>query len=139
MLADHGTQTHRQLRAQFGLHVCRDEIDVAGEGSLGVAGVQRGEHQVSRLRRAQHHLGRVAITDLADQDHVGILSQSVFQSLGERGDVAPNLALRHDRPLVVGKDVFDRLFERDDPIIALLGEPLDQHGQRGGFAGARHA
>ena len=82
-LADDRPQAHRQLRPHVPLHVLREQVGEAGDRPLGVAGVQGGEDQVARLGGAQRHLGRLAVADFADQDHVGVLPQPVLEAVGE--------------------------------------------------------
>ena len=90
--------TARRLSASWyahvALHVLRKQVGEAADRPLGVAGVQRGEDEVARLGGAQGHLGRLAVADLADEDHVGVLPQPVLQPVGEGQHVGADLALR---------------------------------------------
>jgi len=92
---------------------------------------------VACLRRAQGHPGRFVIANLSNQDDVRILTQPVFQSFGERRHITAYLALCHNRAGAARENVLDRFFERDDPVISLLSEQIDQHRQRGCFPGSR--
>ncbi len=86
------------------------DIDEPGDGVGGVVRVQRREHQVSRERRLHGDLRRFLVTNLADQDDVGILPQNRAQRRGER-EAGLLLHLDLDDPL---HPVFDRVFDRDD-------------------------
>ena len=86
---------------------------------------------MSRLGRAQRHLGRLAVPNLAGQNHVGILPQGVFQAVGERVHVQADFALRYDRTRHPWKEILDRLLHRHDSIAALADQQIDDHRQGG--------
>ena len=75
------------------------------------------------------------ITDLTDEDHVGCLSQGVFQSGLERNRVVANLPLGDDT-LLVAMEKFNRILNRDD-MTRRRGVPIIDHGgQRTGLTAA---
>ena len=139
VLADNRPEAERELRPNFPLDILREEVRVARDRALGVAGVQGGEDEVPGLSHAEGHLGRVAVADLADENDVGVLPQPVFQTVGEGVHVEADLALGDDRMGQFGKQVFDRLLDRDDPVAAFSIEEVDDHRQRGSFARAGDA
>ena len=76
-------------------------------------------------------------TNFAAEDYVGILPQSVLESICKRLNVMPNFALRDNRILFSRKDIFDRIFDSNDSIATFLVEQIDNHGKRRRFAGTR--
>ena len=50
----------------------------------GVRGVERRDHEVTGEGRLHGHARRLDVTDLTDEDHVGVLAQDRLQSRGER-------------------------------------------------------
>ena len=85
-------------------------------------------------RRFDGGLERLAVADLADHDHVGILPQQRAQPLGER-----EAGLVVGLPLVdAGQRVFDRVFDGDD-VLAGLDQLAERRIQRGGLAAAGRA
>ena len=81
---------------------------------------------MARLGRTERHLRRVAIANLPDQHDVRILTQAVLEPVEEGIHVAPHLALSNDRRTSARIDVFDRLFDRDDPASAFVIEQIDE-------------
>src|SRR5256714_10402877 len=79
----------------------------------GAGGVDRGERLVAGVRRAERHPERLDISELADEDHVRVLSRGLAKRLIERDAVRAHLELR-DQRAVVGVEVFDRILDRDD-------------------------
>ena len=78
----------------------REELDHAADGLGRVDGVHRREDEVAGLGRLQRGLGRLAVAQLADQDHVRVLPERAAQRLAERLGVEPDLALVDDAVLV---------------------------------------
>ena len=68
-------QVHQQLLAAL----VGKEVDDAVERLVGAVRVQRGEAQVAGLGEGDRVLHRLAVADLADQDHVGRLAQRVLE------------------------------------------------------------
>jgi hypothetical protein len=95
--------------------------------------VQRGEHEVARLRRGQRRAYRLLVAHLTDEDHVGVLAQHPPHRAAEVHGVRADLALIDDRELVLVQ-VFDRVLERDD--VPRLGrvDVVDHRGQSGRLA-----
>ena len=60
-------------------------IGVAPDRSLRVAGVQRRKDDMPGFGRVEGHLHSIAVADLADEHHVGVLSSAYFNpSANER-------------------------------------------------------
>ena len=76
--------------------------------------MQRREHEVAGHRGLRRDLRRLAVTDLAHEDHVGVLAQKRTQRVRE-GDAALwiHLDLRDPRQLVL-----DRILDRRDVHLA---------------------
>ena len=80
------------------------------------------------------------VAHFADHDDVRVLAQNMFERVMKGKRVEADFALFDDR-LVVFKNEFDRVFQRDDVLFEIGVDVLDHRGERGGFAGtggARH-
>ena len=66
-------------------------IDDAMDRTRGIAGVQRREHEVARFGRSERGADRLGVADLADEDHVRILSQHLTHRVGEARCVLADL------------------------------------------------
>ncbi len=140
-LADDGPQAHGQLGADIALHVLGEQVGKAGDGPLGIAGVQAAEDQVPGFGGTQGHLGRFAVAYLAHQDGVRVLAQAVLQAVGKAQHIGTHLALADHRIGGPGEKVLDRLLDGDDAVAARLVQDVDDHRQGGGLArpgGAGH-
>ncbi len=81
------------------------------------------------FRRGDRRFDRFQVTQLADQNHVGVLSQRAANRLGETRHVDADFALI-DRAFDVVVIKLDRIFDRDDVVVDRLVEEVDQAGQR---------
>ena len=80
------------------------------QGRDRVGRVQRGQHEVTGQRRLHGDPGRLDVTDLSDQDDVGVLAEDRLQPGGEG---QPGLVVGLD--LVDGReDVLDGVLDRHD-------------------------
>ena len=75
-------------------------------------------------------LAAVGVGELAEHDHVGILTERVLEPRHRRRRVGAHLALVDDRALV-GVEHLDRVLDRDDVTLAVLVHVVD-HGRDGG-------
>ena len=73
-LADDAAQHARHDRADLCLLGFLEQLDEAGDRLAGVDRVHGRHDQVTRFGRLQRGLGGLAVAQLADQDHVRILS-----------------------------------------------------------------
>ena len=137
-LADHADDRRGELRAHLLLLVRREGVDDAVHRALGARGVERAKHHVARLGRRDRRLDRFEIAKLAHEDHVGVLPQRAAEGLGEARHVVADLALVH-RALLRLVVKLDRIFDRDDVVVVVGVDVVDQAGERGRFAGARRA
>ena len=90
---------------------------------------------MTRLGGLERRLGRLAVAELADQDHVRVLPQDTPKRLVERLGVDPDLALVHDAPVVVVEEL-DRILDRDDVLPAGPVDVRDHRGERRRLADA---
>ena len=125
-------------RAHLRLLDRREELDQPADRLGRVDRVHRREHEVAGLGGLQRRLGRLAVAQLADQDHVGVLAQRAAERLVERLGVEPDLALVDDAALVVVEDL-DRILDRDDVLPARPVDVADDRGERRRLAGAGRA
>ena len=106
-------QRARELLADLALAIGREHVDDAVEGLRRVVGVQRREHEVTGLGERQRDRDALGVAHLAHEHDVGVFTQRRAQRPVERLGVDADLALVHDRPLVLVQ-VLDRVFDRDD-------------------------
>ncbi|CAM3097685.1 hypothetical protein PSPL106493_06385 [Pseudomonas plecoglossicida] len=97
--------------------------------------MHRCQHQVPRFRRPQRQAYRLEISQLADHDHIRVLTQRTAQALGKVPAVSADLALV-DQAALTAVDNFHRVFEGDDVQTALTIELIDQGRQGAGLAAA---
>ena len=112
------------------LLVRREHVDDAVDRLRRVLGVQGREHEVAGLGRGDRGGDRLEVTHLADEDHVGVLTQDVLQGRREAVRVGPDLALVHDAALVLVQEL-DRVLDGHDVTGALAVHDVD-HGRQGG-------
>ena len=114
---------------QKGFHAHVDQPREAGQR---VVGVDRRQHQMTRHGRTNGDFGSLEIADLADHDHVWVLTQYGAQGAGEGiADLRMCLNLGD-----VGHLVFDRVFHRDELLDAVV-DLRERRGECGGFARPR--
>ena len=135
LLGQHRLERHGELEADLGLGVRGEHLDDAVDGVGGGAGVEGAEDQVARLGGGNGRLDGVPVAHLADEDHVGVLTQAGPQALGKAGGVLPHLPLV-DGALVRLVDILHRVLQRDDVGVLGVVDLVDQGRQRGGFTGA---
>ena len=100
--------------------------------------VQRGEHEVAGLGRAQRGVDRLLVAHLADQDHVRVLAQDAAQRALEGRGVLADLALVDDRVAVAVQEL-DRVLDRDDVLVHRPVDVVDHRRERGRLARAGRA
>ena len=105
-LRDHRLERLGQLRGRdrplLGRHHRQDALDRLGR----VGAVHRRQNLMAGIGGTQGHPHRLAVAQLADQDHVGILPQGLPQPMLERRRILAQLELR-DHGLLIGVHVFD--------------------------------
>ena len=82
LLGDDPLQRDRELGAHLGLLLGREDVDDPVDRLGGRLGVQGGEDEVAGLGRGQRRGDRLQVAHLADEDHVGVLSQGGAQGRG---------------------------------------------------------
>jgi hypothetical protein len=95
-LGDHGLERASEHRARLALLHLREEVDDAVHGLGGVHGVDRRENEVAGLGRGQGGANGLLVAHLADQDHVGVLTQDAAHRPSEALGVLADLALIDD-------------------------------------------
>ena len=109
-LRDEAAGIERQVHQQLLPALFREEIDDAVQRLVRAVRVQRREAQVPRFGELDRVLDRVAIADLADQDHVRRLAQGVLQCVVPGLGVDADFALRNDAAFM-GVHVLDRILD----------------------------
>src|SRR5205814_5680368 len=126
---------YRDLRADLLLLVRRVEGADPVDGLRGTLRVQRGEDEVTGLRRGQRGRHGLQVAQLADQDDVRVLAQRVLEGGGERAGIRPDFALV-DQAALVRVEELDRVLDGDDVRVAGPVGQVQQGGEGGGLAGA---
>ena len=131
-LGDHGAEHHGQLGADLVLLVGREGVDHTVDGLGGAQGVQGAQQQVAGFRRGDGGGNGLDITHFTQHDDVRRLAQGRAQGAGKGGSISGHFALA-DQALLVGMQVFDRIFDGDDMAAAGPVDLVHQAGQGGGF------
>ena len=76
---------------------------------------------------------RFQVAHFTDEDDVGVLTQGAADGFGKRRTINADFALIDRRFFVVVVEL-DRVFDRDDVVIDVLVDVVDQAGQRRAFA-----
>ena len=134
-LRDQRADVERQVHQQLLAALLGEEVDDAVERLVGAVGVQRRQHQVAGLGELDAVLHRLAVADLADQDHVGRLPQRVLERGVPGIGIDADLAVR-DHAALVRMHVLDRVLDRDDVAAGLVVAVADHRRQRGRLARA---
>ena len=128
-LRDDAAQRLRERDADLLLLVRREEVDDAVDRLGRVDGVQRRQDEVAGLGGGQGRADGLDVTHLADEDDVGVLAHRGTQRDREVGGVLTDLALGHDRLLVLVQDL-DRVLDGDDVDLAQRVDEVDHRRQR---------
>ena len=129
-LVEDGLEHERQLGPHLGLLVRREDVDDPVDRLRARVRVQRREGEVPRLRDRQRRLDRLQVPHLPDEHDVRVLPKDVLQGGREGVRVAPDLALVHERLLVLVQ-VLEGVLDGDDVNVTL---PVDavEHGRHRG-------
>ena len=95
--------------------------------------MQSRQHQVTGFGRGQSGADGFNVAHFSDQNHVGVLTQRIFERGSESHGVGVQFALFYQRHDVV-MNVFDRVFDGDDVFCGGPVDQIDQTGQSGGFS-----
>ena len=105
-------QPLRQHGHETGVDQIRFDADFEkpGHSAGSIIGMQRRQHQVSGEGALYRHLRRLEIADLADHDHVRIVTENMPQRAreGESGRVV------HLNLIDPGQPILDRILDGDD-------------------------
>ena len=137
-LRDDALEHAGEDRAHLRLLDRREELDQTADRLGRVDGVHRREHEVTGLGGLERRLGRLAVAELADQDHVRVLAEHAPERLVERLGVDPDLALVDDAARVVVEDL-DRVLDRDDVLPARAVDVAEHRRERRRLADAGRA
>jgi hypothetical protein len=100
--------------------------------------MQRREHEVAGVRGLERGVQCFDVPDLADQNHIRILSEHMPQRRPEGERIVADLALRDVR-LDIAVQELDGVFDRDHVYPAILVHVIDHRRKRGGFTRAGDA
>ena len=137
-LRDDPLERGGELHPDLSLLGGREDVDDAVDRARRALRVQGREHEVTGLGRGQRGRDRLEVAHLADEDHVGVLAERAAQRLGESLRVGADLALVHDRGLVLVEEL-DRVLDRDDVQRPALVDRVDHRRERRRLTGARRA
>src|SRR5579884_1135892 len=91
---------------------------------------------MARLGSSKRSMHCLRVAHFADQDHVGIASQSTVDRVRKASDVPADLSMTDDRSLWF-VPVFDRILNRDDMLCLRGVDPVDDRRKRGRFTASR--
>ena len=94
--------------------------------------MKRSKHEVARFRRGDRQLNRFEIAHFPDHDDVGIFTKRSPQRPRERIGVKVHFALIHVAASR-GDDELDRVFQRDDVVLAISVDLVNEGRQRRRF------
>ncbi len=95
--------------------------------------MERGEHEVPCLCRAESRLNGLGVAHLADENHVRVFPKRRAQRHEEARGVEAHLPLADCRQLVLVQNLY-RVLDRDDMALTRPVDVVDHGGQRGGLA-----
>lgn len=99
-------------------------------------GVQRAEDQHAHRGTGERELDRIQLAHLAQQKDIGVVAHGARQRIGKGAGGLTDLAVDNHRRLVLAHDL-DRVLDRDDVVLALLVQLIDEGGEGGGLPGAK--
>jgi len=134
-LADKSLGQHAVKRGghQEGLDA---HIQESGHGADCVVGVKRAQHQVAGESSVDGDVGGFTVTDFADEDDVGVLTDNGAEARAERhADLFVHLHLAETSRLV-----FDRVFDGDNLflVVVQLIDHAVECGRLAASGGAHH-
>ncbi len=127
-----------KLGDDLGLLVAGKDVDEAVEAFWGIDGVEGADDEMPGLGGSDGGPDRFEVAQFADEDDVGVLPQDMPEGGGEAMGIDSDLALFDDAGGVL-KNVFDRIFHRDDDAGAEPADVFDHGRERGAFARAGDA
>src|ERR1019366_5507459 len=133
-LTDDGLHAARQLTANLFAFLGLERIQDAIDGLRGVRGVERGQNQMPRVRRADGCAETDRVAHFANHDDVRVLPQNVLERVMKGEGVQADFALL-DHGLIVFENIFDRIFKGDEMFFEIGVDVFDHRRERGGFAG----
>src|SRR6266581_9730635 len=129
-LRDDGLQRGGKLQTNLFLFRRREDRDNTLNCFRGVESVQSGKNQVAGFRGEQRGGNSFEVAHFADQNHVGVLTQSGAQGSGEVRGVHFDFALV-DEALLVAVQELDGVFDSDQ-VVGAVGVDAVDHGRQGG-------
>ena len=138
LLRDDDLQIRRKPFAHLRLLHRVERADEAGDRFRRAGRVQGREREVSCLGERERGVHGRAVAHFAQQNDVGVLAQYRPQGVVEAFRVVPHLALR-DEALRGDVQVFHRIFDGEEMLLARLVDAVEDAGERRGLAAARRA
>ncbi len=120
----------RQIHQQLLFTLFREEVDDPVDRLIGTVGMQGRHAQMARLGECNRVIHGLAVANLADQDHIGRLTQRVFQRSVPGFGIDTDFALG-DHAILVVMHVFDRILNSHDMTVAVFVAVADHRRQRG--------
>ena len=132
-LTDDPLEHERQLSPDLRLLMRRKHVDDAVNRLRRRVRVQRAERQVACLGDPKRRLGGFEVAQLADENDVRILAQRRTERFGKSMRVGMHLSLIDEAAFVL-MDVLDRIFDRENVLVALVVDFVEHGGERGRLA-----
>ena len=105
-----------------------EEVDNSIHRLIGVIGMQSRQTEMSGLGKCNGVLHRLRVTNLANQDHIGCLTQGIDQRIIKGLGIDTHLTLSDDA-LFVLMNKFKRIFNGDDMPRGIAISIVDHRGQ----------
>ena len=138
VLRDDAFERFGQRGADLVLLVGRENVDDAVDRFGRARSVQRSENKVTGGGRGQRQLDRFEIAHFTDEQDVRIFAQSAAQGRRKRACVHAHFAVVHEA-ILAAMHKLDRIFDRDDVIVALHIRVIHHRRQRGRLCRNRSA
>ena len=138
LLRDDAAQRLADHDANLVALIGRKNIQQSVESSRGIAGVQGAEHKVTGLGRRDGEGDSLQIAHFTNHDDIRILTESASQGVGEGFCMRVNLTLS-DMALARRHDVFDRILQSDDMVVARAVDLIHQRSERSALSATNGA
>src|SRR5215469_9730931 len=133
-LRNDGFERGGKLQSNLFLLGRREDCDNTLNGLGGVESVQGGKHQVAGFGGEQCCGNGFQVAHFADQNHVGVLTESGAQRGGEVRGVHFDFALI-DEALFIAVQELDRVFDGDEVVGTGGVDAVNDSRERGGLTG----
>ena len=135
LLGNNSLQAHAQLHTDLVLLIGGEYLNnTVHSVSCGVC-MQGCKHQMAGFRGDQRRFDGLQVTHFTHENHIRILTEDGFQTIGKGAGILPDLTLV-DNALVGGVNIFNGIFQGDNMLALGMIDLVQQAGEGSGLAGA---